>query len=109
VYFSLLANTFRAVYGDIMFVYAVADLADGDELTTNYTPPPPTEFFVERKNTLRKKWEFRCECCLCILNRSEPGTEMRRQELMMKLEKIEFSTTFISCVYILHAFLLGHT
>lgn len=82
-----LANTSRAFYGDMMFVYALADLAPGDELTTSYASP--MDGFAARKE-MQRQWGFMCECPLCILDRSEPAdAEGRRQELLAQLEKIE--------------------
>jgi hypothetical protein len=71
----------------MMFVYATSDLNEGDELTANYVSP--MEFFVERKKRLQR-WAFKCECKLCILDRSEPEAEKQRQELIARMEAIKF-------------------
>lgn len=64
---SCVQNTFRSFIGDMIFIRAINDMPANTELTTSYWPATTDE--PERRSTLRKHWDFDCECPLCSAER----------------------------------------
>lgn len=60
---SCVQNTFRSFIGDMIFIRATNDMPANTELTTSYLPATTDD--PERCATLRKHWDFDCECPLC--------------------------------------------
>jgi hypothetical protein len=81
-----LANTTRVYYGDMMFIYAFSSINEGEELTTSYVR---TDYALDKREQVLKKWGFKCECKLCTLDRSEPEAEKQRQMLTARMEEIK--------------------
>ncbi|KAI1728148.1 SET domain-containing protein [Ditylenchus destructor] len=71
---SCLANAHRTFFGDFMFIYAVHDIKQGEEVTMTYAVP--TETYIMR-TALISKYGFRCHCRLCKLDRADPLTDKR--------------------------------
>lgn len=60
---SCIPNSTNISYGNLALVHATRFIAEGDEITINYTGD--CKDFEARKKQIRFNWGFQCECTLC--------------------------------------------
>ncbi|KAH7716356.1 hypothetical protein AAVH_16253 [Aphelenchoides avenae] len=65
---SCLRNAVHTFYFDVMTVFAVDEIKEGEEVTLTYTDP--LDAYKERKKFF-KNYGFTCQCLLCELDRSD--------------------------------------
>ncbi|KAH7716362.1 hypothetical protein AAVH_16259 [Aphelenchoides avenae] len=73
---SCLPNADRTFYGDVMAVFAMMDIKQGEELALGYTPI--SDPYEQRKSHLAK-YEVVCDCRLCEVDREDPRCTEREQ------------------------------
>lgn len=78
---SCIVNTLYCAYGDAVFIYAVDDIKQGEELTRAYTDPLGS--FLERAVSLR----FHCACALCDADRDDERF-LRRDQLIEESQQL---------------------
>ena len=90
----ILGNVNRKVYGNLMLLYAIEDVKEGAELTTSYLDFDG-EFYAQRTENLKTKWNFECNCRLCELDRADPKGEIKRKKLLDEFKR-ELKTRYLS-------------
>jgi hypothetical protein len=77
-----LGNVYRAHYGDVMMVYAIQDIKEGEELLWSYVAS--NDSHENREAYLWKEHRVRCDCVLCELDRSDKR-QKKREGLLKKV------------------------
>ncbi|KAH7716697.1 TPR domain protein [Aphelenchoides avenae] len=81
---SCLENAGRTFYGDVMTVFALADVKQGEELTLSYVPL--MDSYEHRKSGIAA-YDVVCDCRLCELDREDPRCKEREQLAEGTVEK----------------------
>ena len=70
-----------------MFVHAVCDLKEGEEITLTYCEPNTS---LKERIKMLKSWKVTCDCRLCKLDRTDPFIE-EREKLNEQFEEIKYA------------------
>ena len=81
---SCAPNCHKVLLADWMFVYALRDVASGEECTISYVPVDQSG--KERRATLKQAWEFDCRCQRC--QREESKTQYPTGQNMAKVPSL---------------------
>ncbi|KAL2610497.1 hypothetical protein R1flu_029070 [Riccia fluitans] len=87
---SCVANAIHNILGDTMFIRAVRDIDEGEEIFLSYVDP--LHNFLERTSKLEERG-FRCRCSLCSFERGHPDLDVNgfRSGIARQLEQIGLS------------------
>jgi tetratricopeptide (TPR) repeat protein len=78
-------NARRTFIGDLLFVHASKDIAQGEEILQPYKMPESN--LHESQIELKKTWKFECDCPICLAERSTPPAQLK--ERLKLLEKVK--------------------
>jgi len=79
---SCIPNSVIDFIGDVMTIYSSRDIQKGEEVTIKYFPPDIS--FSQRCEYSTNKYNFKCDCCLCQLDRTD-DLVTKRDELLHKI------------------------
>eukprot|EP00347_Sterkiella_histriomuscorum_P013029 403366287 len=116
------ANTTRFSIGDALFIVALRNINQGEEITQLYMPLASA--FEERENLMQKSWGFKCTCISCqryislpedikqllkcafIQPQNDKERKQMKNELLMslpivtsKLTELNLESTYLSDYY----------
>ena len=72
---SCLSNCHTEGIGDLIYMISITDIKKGEELTVNYIPCDIE--YIKRKNLLKAKWGFDCDCELCNYEKKIENTDVK--------------------------------
>jgi tetratricopeptide (TPR) repeat protein len=76
-----LSNTKRQIIGDLLLLYALKPIAEGEELTISYDDP--IEDLSSRTELMKDKWNFACNCRLCEVESQDPIDVRKKREKLL--------------------------
>jgi tetratricopeptide (TPR) repeat protein len=87
---SCVANAARFFYGDFLMVYAIEDIAKGDEITIEYLPAGDD---LQRQERFIFSFGFGCGCPMCAEQARNPDID-RRIEVWRRVQVVQRRTTY---------------
>jgi tetratricopeptide (TPR) repeat protein len=75
------SNAKRQIVGDMLLLYALKPIAEGDEVTISYDDP--IEDLKSRTELNKDKWNFACDCKLCEVEAQDPVDVRKRREKLL--------------------------